>query len=78
MGAYKAFVFLTASRALYPPIMRCNNPLCTSEVKILKATSTMGRKIVLYTLEDGACATYHFKLRCPSKFSRCIFVHLGR
>ncbi|KAF8160312.1 hypothetical protein BJ912DRAFT_1026540 [Pholiota molesta] len=59
-------MYRLASRALYPPTTRCNNPLCISEVKILKATSTTGRKIVLYTLEDGACATYHFKLRCPT------------
>ncbi|KAF8964966.1 hypothetical protein BDZ97DRAFT_1659637 [Flammula alnicola] len=25
-----------------------------------------GRKVVLFTLEDGACATYHYKLICPS------------
>ena len=55
-------------RALYPPITRCNNPLCRADDKVLKATSETGRKVVLFTLEDGACATYHFKLRCNGQF----------
>lgn len=55
--------------ALYPPTTRCNNPLCTADDKVLKATSETGRKIVLFTLEDGACATYHFKLRCNGEFA---------
>jgi hypothetical protein len=60
--------YVTVSKSLYPPITRCNNPLCTAEDKILKVTSTAGRKIVLYTVEDGACASYHFKLRCSGQF----------
>ncbi|KAF8156137.1 hypothetical protein BJ912DRAFT_1027204 [Pholiota molesta] len=52
------------SRALYPPVITCINPNCTLGDKILRCTSQSGRQVVLYTFEDGACATYHFKLRC--------------
>ncbi|KAF9472521.1 hypothetical protein BDN70DRAFT_909125 [Pholiota conissans] len=52
--------------ALYPPITQCNNPLCTSEDRLLKATATAGRRIILFTLEDSACATHYFKLQCAT------------
>ncbi|KJA13704.1 hypothetical protein HYPSUDRAFT_72911 [Hypholoma sublateritium FD-334 SS-4] len=51
------------SRSLYPPMTRCNNPLCTAEDKILKVTSKTGRRIVVYTFcsfHITACnTTYH-------------------
>jgi hypothetical protein len=59
---------LAVSRALYPPVITCINPNCTLGDKILRCTSQSGRQVVLYTFEDGACATYHFKLRCACKY----------
>ncbi|PPR05018.1 hypothetical protein CVT24_010211 [Panaeolus cyanescens] len=54
------------ARALYPPVTFCQNPACLSDDKVLRSTSQSGRQVILYTLEDGACATYHFKLRCSA------------
>jgi hypothetical protein len=66
----------TASRALYPPITHCNNPCCSAENKILTPESKQDRKVILFTLEDSACATYHFKLRCSSECAKRGF-HFG-
>jgi len=59
---------ILVSRALYPPVTSCSNPLCFADDKTLRSTSKSPRKVILYTLEDGACATYHFKLHCAGKF----------
>ncbi|KAF8967557.1 hypothetical protein BDZ97DRAFT_1980385 [Flammula alnicola] len=55
-----------ASRSLYPPCVTCTNPLCAKDTELLRKTTKAGRKVVLYTLEDGACAAYHYKLVCPA------------
>jgi len=48
--------------------MTCTNPLCPKDTELLRKTSKIGRKVILFTLEDGACATYHYKLVCPSEY----------
>ncbi|KAF6742941.1 hypothetical protein DFP72DRAFT_829203 [Ephemerocybe angulata] len=54
----------TGNRTLYPPVTKCVNTQCPGTDKILRAGDRAERKIVLYTLKDGACATYHMQLRC--------------
>ncbi|PPR04238.1 hypothetical protein CVT24_013321 [Panaeolus cyanescens] len=46
-------------RSLWPPVTFCTNTLCTAGDKTLSYYPGSKRKVVLYTLEDGACATYH-------------------
>ncbi|KAF9044902.1 hypothetical protein BJ165DRAFT_1347250 [Panaeolus papilionaceus] len=52
------------SRSLWPPVIACTNSLCAAGDKTLSYYPGSKRKVVLYTLEDGACATYHCKLMC--------------
>lgn len=52
---------------LYPPMMHCINPDCPSRDKLLRAKGESNRKIILFTLGDGACATYHVKMSCSGK-----------
>jgi len=46
----------------------CTNPLCPKDTELLRNSAKAGRKVILFTLEDGACATYHYKLVCPCKY----------
>lgn len=43
----------------------CTNPMCPEDTKLLRDVEKLGRKIILFTLEDGVCATNHHKLSCP-------------
>ncbi|KAJ7041475.1 hypothetical protein C8F04DRAFT_1252808 [Mycena alexandri] len=52
-----------ASRMLFPPTHYCNTPGCT--YTSLLRDKDGPSKAVLYTLSDGACATFASHLSCP-------------
>ncbi|KAJ7578321.1 hypothetical protein C8J56DRAFT_1112406 [Mycena floridula] len=56
--------------ALYPPVHFCVHADCPSKTRLLwvKPGSSQRRKVVLFTLSDGAVATYHVKLICKGSF----------
>ncbi|KAJ7937486.1 hypothetical protein B0H13DRAFT_1588458 [Mycena leptocephala] len=47
---------------LFPPNKQCTTPRCLNS-KLLKDKDSV-RKVVLFTLSDGACATYAVYLHC--------------
>ncbi|PPQ84237.1 hypothetical protein CVT26_013001 [Gymnopilus dilepis] len=55
-----------AARALYPPVTTCTNSSCPKDTALLRDYAKAPRQVILFTLEDGACATYHYKLTCPT------------
>ncbi|KAJ7584499.1 hypothetical protein C8J56DRAFT_951179 [Mycena floridula] len=57
------------ANALYPPVHFCVHADCPSKTCLLrvKSGSSQRRKIVLFTLSDGAVATYHVKLVCRGR-----------
>ncbi|KAJ7884428.1 hypothetical protein B0H13DRAFT_2537394, partial [Mycena leptocephala] len=55
--------YLPAARTLFPPNKHCTTTGCMNE-NLLKDKDSI-RKVVLFTLSDGACATYSVHLYCP-------------
>ncbi|KAJ7712770.1 hypothetical protein B0H16DRAFT_1342021 [Mycena metata] len=55
---------LLSSRMLFPPSHYCNTPGCTNTNTLRDKAGPL--KAVLYTLSDGACATFSTHLSCPS------------
>ncbi|TFK17030.1 hypothetical protein FA15DRAFT_683625 [Coprinopsis marcescibilis] len=53
-----------STQALYPPVLKCTDPLCSATDKLLRGGDKSEKKIVLYTIGDGMCATYHHQLWC--------------
>ncbi|KAJ7228552.1 hypothetical protein GGX14DRAFT_326226, partial [Mycena pura] len=47
---------------LFPPTKQCTTPGCLN-LNLLKNKDGL-RKVVLFTLSDGACATYAVHLHC--------------
>ncbi|KAF8868398.1 hypothetical protein CPB84DRAFT_1857840 [Gymnopilus junonius] len=46
-----------ASCSLYPPVMTCLNPSCLKDMALLHDYAKTPQKVILFTLEDGACVT---------------------
>ncbi|KAJ6592902.1 hypothetical protein B0H19DRAFT_916896 [Mycena capillaripes] len=57
-----------ASRMLLPPFYYCTTPGCTSTTLLRDKYGPS--KVVLYTLSDGACATFASNLSCSTCKSR--------
>ncbi|KAF7378197.1 hypothetical protein MSAN_00244300 [Mycena sanguinolenta] len=57
------FDHLLSARTLFPPNKQCTTPGCMNQ-NLLKDKDGV-RKVVLFTLSDGACATYSVHLYCP-------------
>lgn len=55
----------TAARTLFPPTRVCTNPDCAKQESPLRRKDEP-RKVVLFTLNEGACATYSIHLVCHS------------
>ncbi|KAF8869217.1 hypothetical protein CPB84DRAFT_1694640, partial [Gymnopilus junonius] len=55
-----------ASHSLYPPVTTCLNPSCLKDMALLHDYAKTPRKVILFTLEDGAYMTYHYKLTCTT------------
>ncbi|KAJ7353282.1 hypothetical protein DFH08DRAFT_987489 [Mycena albidolilacea] len=53
---------LLSARTLFPPTKQCTTPGCLNS-NLLKDKDGL-RKVVLFTLSDGACATYAVHLHC--------------
>ncbi|KAJ7863559.1 hypothetical protein B0H13DRAFT_1563608, partial [Mycena leptocephala] len=51
-----------AARMLFPPSKTCTNPTCMN-TKLLRDKDGL-QKVILFTLNDGACATYAGHLHC--------------
>lgn len=67
-------LYLSALHSLYPPTTTCTNSFCPKDTELLRNINKTGRKVVLFTLDGGAYATYHYKLICPSEyFSRELY-----
>ncbi|KAF8884482.1 hypothetical protein BD779DRAFT_1443171, partial [Infundibulicybe gibba] len=68
-------------RTLYPPVSQCLNNSCLNYRKdLLRRKMAKMRKIVLYTLADGACAAHTVKLHCytcATSYSLNYSVHKG-
>ncbi|KAJ6509842.1 hypothetical protein DFH09DRAFT_854207, partial [Mycena vulgaris] len=56
-----------ASRMLFPPSHYCTTPRCTN--KLLRDKDGAS-KAILYTLSDGACATFTSHLSCSECHAR--------
>ncbi|KAJ7921546.1 hypothetical protein B0H13DRAFT_2415239, partial [Mycena leptocephala] len=56
------FDHLLSARTLFPPNKHCTTPGCLNR-NLLKDKDGL-RKVVLFTLNDGACATYSAHLYC--------------
>ncbi|KAF7372143.1 hypothetical protein MVEN_00073200 [Mycena venus] len=54
---------LLSARMLFPPAKTCTMPGCLNK-KLLRDKDGLS-KVVLFTLSDGACATYAGHLHCP-------------
>jgi hypothetical protein len=55
-----------AAQTLFLPIKQCTTPGCLNS-NLLKDKDGL-RKVVLFTLSDGACATYAVHLHCSRQF----------
>lgn len=53
----------TATQMLFPPTCICTNPDCTKQGSLL-CRKDEPRKVVLFTLGEGACLTYSIHLVC--------------
>ncbi|KAJ7662582.1 hypothetical protein DFH06DRAFT_987125 [Mycena polygramma] len=53
---------LLSARTLFPPMKQCTTPGCLNS-HLLRDKDGL-RKVVLFTLSDGACATYSVRLHC--------------
>jgi hypothetical protein len=52
-----------ATRMLFPPTHKCTNPDCTKQGSSLRRKDEP-RKVILFTLAEGACPTYSIHLVC--------------
>lgn len=59
--------FNIAAKTLYPPVTACLNTQCMN-TKLLRNKDGM-RKVVLFTIGDGACATYSCHRVCSCELS---------
>ncbi|KAK7049060.1 hypothetical protein R3P38DRAFT_2505145 [Favolaschia claudopus] len=66
---------LLSSRMLFPPSKTCTTPTCMNR-KLLRQKDGLA-KVVLFTLSDGACATFAGHLHCSGMHS-CYIPMVGR
>ncbi|EDR00140.1 uncharacterized protein LACBIDRAFT_334439 [Laccaria bicolor S238N-H82] len=52
--------------------LSCTNPLCPKKTALLRNIDKTGCKVIIFTLEDGTCATFHYKLSCPSVYNQSL------
>jgi hypothetical protein len=63
--------FCPATRTLFPPTRHCTNPECTKQHTLLRRKD-LPRRVVLFTLGEGACPTYSVHLHCHGKLFRFV------
>jgi hypothetical protein len=56
---------IVAARMLFPPTKTCTTPGCMN-TNLLRDKDGL-QKVILFTLSDGACATYAGHLHCSRK-----------
>jgi hypothetical protein len=72
---YAILMPLKGNKTLYPPVTRCTNSHCPANDKLLRSGDRAEKNIVLWTMNSGACATYHMQLKCASMLpSSCIVI----
>jgi hypothetical protein len=57
-------VTFAAGHALYPPTTKCLNSTCTNSNNLRERGEL--RQVILFTLADGACATFAAHYYCNS------------
>jgi hypothetical protein len=60
---------VTVERTIYPDQHYCINPLCANAINSLPLKKEQQRRVVIYTVADGACAAWSVHVYCARKSS---------